>query len=132
MKKVVLDTNAYSRLMEGDERVKQVLEEADRIFLPLVVIAELLLGFRNGSKEAWNREVLQRFESKATVLRHYPTDETVEIFSDLLWLLKKAGKPIPVHDIWIAATAVETGSTVITYDRHFLHLEKVRLWREMN
>lgn len=128
MKKIVLDTNAYSRLMEGDEKVQQVLNEAEKVFLPVFVVAELLLGFKNGSKEEWNRDILKRFESRETVSRHYPTDETVEVFSDLFGSLKKAGTPIPLHDIWIAAAAVETGSIIVTYDKHFLHIAKARLW----
>ena len=29
------------------------------------------------------------------------------------------GRPIPQNDIWIAATAFETGSRVLSYDHHF-------------
>ena len=131
MKKIVLDTNAYSRLMEGDEQVKEALNAADQVFLPIFVVAELLLGFRNGNKEEWNRDILKRFESIETVERSYPTDETIEIFSELLLSLKNAGKPVPVHDIWIAAMAIETGSVVVTYDNHFLYMNKARVWHKL-
>jgi len=131
MRTVVLDTNAYSRLLAGDEKVAAALNEADRIFLPIFVIAELLLGFKNGRKEAWNREILQKFEAKETVARFYPTDETAEIFSELFWSLRQAGTPIPTHDLWIGAIAVETGSVLISYDKHFLRLPQVRRWREL-
>ena len=129
MKKIVLDTSAYSRLMQGEKQVEQALNEADKVYLPLFVIAELLLGFKNGSKEKENRSILEKFESMETVERYFPTNETIEIFSDLFLSLKKAGTPIPVHDIWIAAIAVETGSEVLTYDRHFGAMGRVRVWR---
>lgn len=129
MKKIVLDTNAYSRLMKGDKQVEQALNEADKIYLPLFVIAELLLGFKNGDREKENRSILEQFESMETVERYCPADETAELFSDLFLSLKKAGKPIPVHDIWIAAIAVETGSEIVTYDRHFLEIDKARVWK---
>ncbi len=128
MKKIVLDTSAYSRLMRGEKRVEQVLNEADKVYLPFFVIAELLLGFKNGNREAENRTILQQFEAMPTVERLFPTDETIEIFSDIFSSLKKAGKPIPVHDIWIAALAVETGSVIVHFDKHFEEVEKARLW----
>jgi tRNA(fMet)-specific endonuclease VapC len=130
MKKIVLDTSAYSRLMRGEKRVEQALNEADKVFLPLFVVAELLLGFKNGDREAENRAILEKFESMATVERLFPTDETIEIFSDIFSSLKKAGKPIPVHDIWIAALAIETGSILVHFDKHFEEVEKARLWGE--
>jgi predicted nucleic acid-binding protein len=33
--------------------------------------------------------------------------------------LRRKGKPIPQHDIWIAATAVRHGSKLIALDQHF-------------
>jgi len=129
MRKIVLDTNAYSRLIGGDEEVEKTLSQADKILLPIFVIAELLYGFKNGKKEHWNRSVLKRFERKPTVTKFYVSDETAEIFSDLFLALKKKGKPIPTHDIWIAACAVETGSVLISYDKHFLEIDKLRFWK---
>lgn len=128
MRKIVLDTNAYSHLMEGDKQVLEALNEADKIYLPVFVVAELLFGFKNGTREAWNRDTLRKFESKSIVERYFPTDETIEIFSDVFSSLKKAGNPIPIHDIWIAAIAIETGSVIVTYDKHFLQITQARVW----
>ena len=33
------------------------------------------------------------------------------------------GRPIPTNDIWIAAHAMETGADLVSYDRHFDHVE---------
>ncbi|HKK78875.1 MAG TPA: type II toxin-antitoxin system VapC family toxin [Phaeodactylibacter sp.] len=131
MRKIVLDTNAYSRLIGGDGEVEKTLSQADKILLPVFVIAELLYGFKNGKKENWNRSVLKRFENKSTVTRFYVSDETVEIFSELFLALKKKGKPIPTHDIWVAACAVETGSVLVSYDKHFLEIDKLRFWKKL-
>lgn len=129
MKKVVIDTNAYAHLMKGDKVVEKALNEAKTVYLPIFVVAELFYGFKNGSKEEENRDILARFEAVSTVNRYFPTDETLEIFSDLCMDLKKEGKPIPTHDIWIAAIAIETGSEIITYDRHFQEIRKARVWK---
>jgi tRNA(fMet)-specific endonuclease VapC len=45
--------------------------------------------------------------------------------------LKKAGRPIPLNDVWIAAHALETGSVLVTYDAHFAAVPGLRLWDEL-
>ena len=34
-------------------------------------------------------------------------------------ILKEQGSPIPTNDVWIAATALEKGAKLATYDAHF-------------
>ena len=130
MKKIVLDTSAYSQLMRGDKEVEEALNQADQVYLPSFVIAELLIGFRKGAREEENREILGKFESMPTVERLFPSDETVEIFSEIFLDLKNAGTPIPVHDLWIAALAIETGSVILTFDKHFEAVQKARVWKK--
>src|SRR5690554_2481699 len=119
MKKSLLDTNAYTRLLTGDEKVLIALGKAETTFISVIVIGELLSGFRGGTKETKNKDLLERFLQKPTVKILNITTETAEIFSELYDGLKKAGTPLPVNDIWLAATGVETGSVLITYDEHF-------------
>ncbi|OQW99537.1 MAG: hypothetical protein BWK74_01955 [Desulfobacteraceae bacterium A6] len=45
--------------------------------------------------------------------------ETADIFGWLKHQLKRAGTPIPINNVWIAAHAIGTGSTLITFDSHF-------------
>ena len=48
--RVLLDSNAYSRLMRGDEQTAAVVRGATDILMSAVVVGELLYGFRNGSR----------------------------------------------------------------------------------
>lgn len=128
MKKVLLDTNAYTKFLSGDERVLEVLGRAEIVYIPVVVIAELLVGFKGGTKKAENQRLLDRFLRKSTVKVLDVTAETAEIFSELYFGLKKSGNPLPINDVWIACGAVETGSIIITYDNHFRQIPGVRLW----
>ena len=48
--RVLLDSNAYSRLMRGDDQTATVVRDATEILMSAVVIGELLYGFRNGSR----------------------------------------------------------------------------------
>jgi len=128
VRQVLLDTNAYARLLAGDERVLAVLAGADRVYMSVFVLGELNAGFRAGKKRPENRRILERFLEKPSVAVLEATRETAEIFGIVKNSLRKAGKPIPVNDVWIAAHALETGSVLVTYDAHFRAVPGLRVW----
>ncbi len=128
MKGVLIDTNAYGRLLAGDGLVLDALAEAEHVHLSVFVMGELLAGFRGGSKSLQNRQTLKAFLAKPTVAFLGATTETAEIFGQIKDDLRKAGTPIPVNDVWIAAHAMETGSVLITYDGNFQRVPGLRLW----
>lgn len=118
--KLVLDTNAYSDFAEGrPEIVDLMVQHADSLFLPAVVIGELMYGFRKGKRQKRNDEMLARFirEFDVTVL---PVDIDVAGHYAALYLaLSSRGTPIPINDVWIAACCRSIGGTLLTRDRHF-------------
>ena len=128
MKKVLLDTNAYTKLLRGDEKIIQVLGNADSIFIPVIALGELFAGFRGGTKEAKNRKLLGQFLMKPGVEVVPIGKDTAEIFGEIKYSLTAAGTPLPINDIWIASCAIEVGAVIITYDDHFLKIPKVRIW----
>lgn len=119
MKKILLDTNAYTRLLAGDRDVLDVLGAAKTVYMSIFVLGELYGGFFGGSKEKENKSILGRFLEKPTVKILNATAETAEIFGMIKNNLKKQGTPLPVNDVWIAAHGIETGSTILTFDPHF-------------
>lgn len=48
--RIALDTNRYADLARGDQQVQEVLERADAILVPFVVLAELRCGFIKGTR----------------------------------------------------------------------------------
>ena len=128
MRRVLLDTNAYARFFGGDEAVLGALGEAETVFLSVIVMGELFAGFHGGSKVKENRDQLSRFLAKPTVQELAVTAETAEVFGEVKETLKRAGTPIPMNDVWIAAQAIESGSVVVTYDEHFRKVPGLRLW----
>ena len=54
---------------------------------------------------------------------------TAEQYARIFALLKRNGTPIPVNDIWIAASAMEHGSELISNDEHFSLIATLRLKR---
>ena len=128
MKRILLDTNAYTAYLQGESGVLQALSNAESVFMSVFVIAELLTGFLGGSKEARNREILAEFMSKSRVKILQATMDTAEFFSSIKNELRRSGTPIPINDVWIAAHAMETGSMLITYDAHFRHVKCLLVW----
>jgi tRNA(fMet)-specific endonuclease VapC len=128
MRSIVLDTNAYAKYLRSNEQVLRWLARADIVYVPSIVVGELFAGFKGGSRERENRQMLEQFLDKPTVEIIDVTAETAEWFEHLKHLLKKAGTALPMNDLWIAACAFETGSILVTFDAHFSVIAGIRLW----
>jgi tRNA(fMet)-specific endonuclease VapC len=116
--KISLDTNAYTKLMQGHKTIADELEKAEELFLSAIVIGELLLGFSMGSRAKENARQFEDFiENEATIVTI--TRNMADRYAAIFKHLKTHGTPIPTNDIWIAAAAFETGSVLATYDTHF-------------
>jgi tRNA(fMet)-specific endonuclease VapC len=131
VKKVLLDTSAFVSYLRGDGRVLDWLAKAECVYMSVFVLGELYAGFKAGTKEKENRQIIERFLMKTTVSVLEASRETAEVFALIKNSLKKQGSPLPINDIWIAAHALETGSVLLTYDRHFTIISGLRLWDEI-
>jgi len=124
--RVLVDTNAWTALQAGDLRIAKALNAAQAVLLTPVVLGELLDGFKGGSREVSNRELLENFRSKPRTVCLPITDETAEWFAEVKQQLKRAGKPIPINDVWIAASCLEHGASLLTLDSHFVAVAGLR------
>ncbi len=131
MSAILLDTNAYTKYLRGDRRILDALAKADHAHMSVFVLGELFAGFRSGTKEKANRQILEAFLARPAVRVLAATRETAEYFGLIKSALKKSGQPIPLNDVWIAAHALETGSVLVTYDSHFAVVPGLRLWDEL-
>lgn len=125
--KILLDTNAYSALTRGDIAVLGALATTRRVYMSVIVLAELYYGFKNGNQEQKNRQLLTRFLQRPSVRILHVTTETADICAGLMLHLKQTGNKIPINDVWIAAHTLETGARLYSYDRHFQHIPNLRL-----
>ncbi|MHB0855299.1 MAG: PIN domain-containing protein [Rectinema subterraneum] len=132
MTKILLDTNAYTAFMAGDQHVLSYMVDAEVVYISTIVIGELFAGFYGGDKVLQNKEELKTFLSKDSIKIIDVTMETAEIFGELKSALARKGRMIPLNDIWIAAHAIEYGSKLITYDEHFKNIDGVRIWEYLN
>ena len=123
--RVALDTNGYVAFCRGEEKTVDLLEKADSIHLPFVVLAELRAGFAVGKRGSENERVLSLFLSKPEVYSLFADDQTTQQYASVYRQLRRQGTPIPTNDIWIAALVLQHGLTLHAHDRHFDHLPQL-------
>lgn len=123
--RVALDTHRYVDFARGDESVVEILEHADEVLLPLVVLAELRAGFAVGTRGAHNEGGLRRFLLRAGVSLLFPDEQTTHHYAAIFRQLRQQGTPIPTNDLWIAALVMQHGLVLCTRDAHFDHLPQI-------
>jgi tRNA(fMet)-specific endonuclease VapC len=121
--RILLDTNAYSDLAQGQAALSDRVRQAEAVLLSSVVAGELLGGFRRGTRFHENLAGLQRFLAQPRVHLVPVTWTTADRYGRIYAALRRRGKPIPTNDIWIAAHAMETGAELLSSDPHFQHVE---------
>jgi tRNA(fMet)-specific endonuclease VapC len=117
--RLVLDTSAYSQFRAGDERVIDLIATAEVVGLPTIVLGELEAAFALGRRERENRLILAEFMAESFVSTLPVTVGVARRYGRLFAELRRAGMPIPTNDIWIAATALDCGGHLLTFDKDF-------------
>jgi tRNA(fMet)-specific endonuclease VapC len=123
MKKVMVDTNVYSAFKAGEPDAVKWFSLPDSILVCTAVLGELLAGFKCGSKERINSEELAIFLDTPRVSVAVADEETAEFYAEIFKALKAKGRPIPTNDMWIAASALQHGAAVCSYDSHFSQID---------
>lgn len=122
---MILDTNALSAFVDGDEGVGEVLRRQARAAIPVIVLGEFRYGIaasrHRAAYEAWLDSELHHFDVLAV------TAETAVEYAALRVVLRRSGRPIPANDVWIAALALQHGLPVLSRDSHFDHVNVKRL-----
>lgn len=121
---MLLDTNAVSAWAKQDPGFF-IAERNDRPwYLPSIVLGEYRFGLINSNKRLFLEQWLEQIETTCEVLG--PDAETARIYAVIRAALKRANQPIPYHDIWIAALAIQHGLPVVTRDVHFDRIANLR------
>jgi len=129
--RILLDTNAYSSLMRGSRDLILQVHRSKRVFLSTIVVGELLYGFFHGSRREDNLRRLSEFLQNSRVSVVPVGFATAELFGRISADLRRNGSLIPSNDIWIAAHAMETESSLLSYDPHFERVEGLD-WRALS
>jgi tRNA(fMet)-specific endonuclease VapC len=120
-----LDTSAYSQFKRGDAQVTDLIDGADWIGVPVIVLGELWTGLLLGGRLERNRKELGEFLANPVTEELSVDGEVAHIYGEIVAALRRNGTPLPTNDIWIAATAARAGAAVLTYDPHFRAIERI-------
>ena len=119
MKRILVDTNAYAAFKRGEPGARDIVQMADFLGVSTVVLGELLGGFLVGARAERNRAELAAFLESPRVVVLPVSEATAGFYASVFAALRRKGQPIPTNDLWIAATALEHGFALFTYDGHF-------------
>ena len=125
--RVALDTNRYVDLSKGVDQTIEILEQADEILMPFVVLGELRAVFAHGRRQAENERVLRQFLLKDGVRVVFADDQTTHHYASVFRQLRKQGTPIPTNDMWNAALVLQHNLVLHARDKHFDHLPQIIL-----
>jgi predicted nucleic acid-binding protein len=93
------------------------LQRATEIALPVIALGEYRYGIRQSRHRAQYERWLNDVIATCRVLS---VDEgTTAVYADIRSELKRAGRPIPGNDLWIAALARQHSLPVLSRDQHF-------------
>jgi tRNA(fMet)-specific endonuclease VapC len=123
--RLALDTNRYTDLCRGDASVVDLIQTAEEVWLPLIVVGELRAGFAAGSQEVRNEAVLRRFLSKPGIGILYADEQTTHHYASVYRQLRKQSTPIPTNDMWIAALVLQHSLVLFARDAHFDALAQI-------
>ena len=124
--KLVLDTNVYSDYAEGvPETVDLIATQGEQIYLPSIVLGELQFGFMKGKRQAFNEKKLRQFTDILNVEVINVNTDVARKYATIYLSVQKKGTKIPINDVWIAASCMEVGGTLLTRDRHFEVVDQI-------
>lgn len=123
--RVLLDTNVIIALFSKDQVVIKNLAKTEEVFVSSIVLGELYYGAESSSRVSENVSRIDAFVHNSAVLRC--DESTAKYYGQIKRQLKVKGTPIPENDIWIAATAIHFGLTLITRDNHFVSVDNLNI-----
>ncbi|MGQ0767371.1 MAG: PIN domain-containing protein [Gemmatimonadota bacterium] len=113
----VLDTNAVSALMRGDDHFIVRLRQLDRstVAVPQPVLAEIAFGLARLPRSRRRADLERRMEIITSEIPRADWTDAVSIaFGTIKATLERAGKRIEDFDAAIAAHALAVGGTLVT------------------
>lgn len=123
VERLVLDTSAYSRFRTGHAAMGDMIARAPVVLIPVVVLGELEAAFEIGSRTVENRLSLAEFLAEPFVAVYDVTRAVARRYGEVFSRLRRAGTPVATNDIWIAATTIDSGGHLITFDSDFGRIE---------
>lgn len=117
----ILDTNIVIGFLIDEPAVIRRLDADPEVMIPIVVLGELFYGACKSRHKRENTDRIVRLASEYPIL--LCDVQTSEFFGQIKQELEAKGRPIPDHDIWVAALARQHKLTVVSRDAHFREVD---------
>lgn len=120
--KILIDTSVWIDYFQKatptlSAKLDEILSD-ENIYVPKVVVAELIQGAHSEKEIAVIKDFLEAFN----VIDHRE-DAWLEA-GKLAYRMKKKGKTVNLTDCYIAVMAKDQGCRVLTLDKHFKEIQK--------
>ena len=128
MNTAMIDTNILIECFQRNRNISEAISQFDRILVCPAVLGEFKAGLDVNTKRGKKvKGLLDDFLDDPAVVLVPFTDETADYYARIFKTLKANGTPIPTNDIWIAASAIEHGASVLASDEHFSYVPMLKL-----
>jgi tRNA(fMet)-specific endonuclease VapC len=113
LKKYLLDTNICIYFLKGLFSLDKIIEEAgiENCFISEITVAELKFGIENSENKEENKETIDDFVSKFTII---PIFNSLDTYALEKARLRKKGFPLDDFDLLIGATAISNNLILVT------------------
>lgn len=125
--KYLLDTNICVHFFRGKFNLIEKLEKVGltNCAISEITLAELIFGAENSLSPQKNRDIVEKFSSKVTVL---PIYDVINLYAKEKVRLRKSGTLISDFDLLIGCTAVQKELIMVTENyREFERISNIKI-----
>ena len=123
----LLDANAFSDLMRKDPRTEAhvaALSSSDEVVICPIVRGEILYGLARLPQGRRRDDLVRQAEPLFISIACLPVPEAAaDAYASVKRAREQRGLSLDENDLWIAATAIAVGATLVTRDRDFASID---------
>lgn len=113
---ILVDTNVVSYIMRGDTRAKLYIPhlQGKLLAISFITVGEMFYG---AEKKGWGEQRRKNLEDTLRKFVIIPYDKNIAwCYARIVTERERKGKPIDLHDAWIAACALRHNIAIATHN----------------
>jgi tRNA(fMet)-specific endonuclease VapC len=113
---ILVDTNVVSYIMRGDTRAKWYIPhlQGKLLAISFITVGEMFYG---AEKKGWGEQKRKYLEETLRKFVIIPYDKDIAwCYARIVTEREKKGRPIDLHDAWIAACALRHRIAIVTHN----------------